>query len=224
MGVETWAPMALSGLGMIAGKDQARGQELIAEEANANQKELIKRQTALFDQILGMVKGADASGQFDPSAQLLKLDQDIQKGQTSDMEALSGAMRVAGYKPGDSEIGAQLRGVQKNYADRRLTMAQAIRDNAFDRKLNAYRGVDTQSLNPGIQTYGQNAATANQNAAGIGAGMFNGFQGMLGALANKEHWVASTKSPLTPAQQQGIINHVNTVAPGFLMGGFGRRI
>lgn len=174
--------LAASVGGTLMAKDQARGQELIAEEANANQKELIKRQTALFDEILGMVKGADASGQFDPSAQLLKLDQDIQKGQTSDMEALSGAMRVAGYKPGDSEIGAQLRGVQKNYADRRLTMGQAIRDSAFDRKLNAYRGVDTQSLNPGIQTYGQQAANASARADQLYGGMMNGFTGMMGSL------------------------------------------
>lgn len=186
MGPETWVPAALGVGGALLGKDQARGQELIAEEANANQKELIKRQVGLFDQILGMVKGADASGQFDPSAQLLKLDQDIQKGQQNDMEALSGAMRVAGYKPGDSEIGAQLRGVQKNYADRRLTMAQAIRDSAFDRRLAAYRGVDTQSLNPGIQTYGQQAASANEAAAGLYGGMFKGFSDMVGGWAQYE--------------------------------------
>lgn len=128
-----------------------------AKKATGNQKELIKRQTELFDKIAGIVSSHDSAGGFDPQAQIDQLGLDTAHYSSRDMGNSAAASRVLGYRPGDSEPIKRIQSIDSNYKLQYGQMANQIRRNAFADKISAYRGIDPSSLNPGIQTYGQQA-------------------------------------------------------------------
>jgi hypothetical protein len=163
-------PLVLGGASIYQGAQQNEMANRRADEAGKKQDELVKRQTELFDTIRGIVTAADKGGQFDPTQQLLQLDKDINKSSRQEGESLASAMRVAGYKPGDSEIGARQDAVTLKHRDARLSAANNIRQNSFLQKLQAYQAIGGQQLNPGIGVYGmqqQNAMSQRPDMGGL---------------------------------------------------------
>jgi hypothetical protein len=161
-------PAAL-GLGGLFLQNQAnKDASKTANRATGNQKELIKRQTELFDKIAGIVSGADAAGQFDPQKQLDQLQSDTQYYANRDIGNTAGAARTLGYRPGDSAPLKSIRSIDSAYKLQYGQQANQIRQNAFNEKLSAYRAIDPSALNPGIQTYGQQAQQAQSQVGGLG--------------------------------------------------------
>ncbi len=151
-----------------ANKDAKKSQD----KATGNQKELIKRQTQLFDRIQGMVSDYDASGGFDPQRQLDQLATDTAAYSERDMGNSAAASRTLGYRRGDSEPLTRLRTIDSNYKLQYGQMANQIRSKAFGDKISAYQGLNPSSLNTGIGVYGQQAQ------------MYQGQQQPLGGLVS----------------------------------------
>lgn len=169
MGAAT-VPLVTAGASLFAGMDANKKAKASADKASGRQKELIKRQTQLFDTIRGIVEGYDQSGGFDPSRMVQnRVEQGAAQEQLSTSN-MAGALSVLGYKPGDTVASEQVRRVSRNIRDATIRDTENIKRQAFADKIGAYRAIDPSQLNPGIQVYGQQANQAMsqmQNPAGF---------------------------------------------------------
>lgn len=163
-------PLAAAGASALVGMDANKKQSRAASKARGTQKELIKRQTGLFDEILGIVRNADQGGFFDPEQRIQDMERDAARTNMVDQSNLAGAMRVLGYGPGDSEIGKRMDAVNSNYQRYVGEQRGRIRREAFSDRLSAYQAPNPQYLNAGITAAGndqQNALARMQNPAGF---------------------------------------------------------
>ena len=163
-------PIGLAAGSMLFQSSENSKNRKAASKASGKRSDLVRRQTELFDYISNMVKGHDKAGGFDPTRQLEQLQTDTQHYAGLDMGNAAGAARALGYRPGDSEPLARIRTIDSGYKLRYGQLANQIRESAFGDKLSAYRAIDPTSLNPGIQTYGNQAAQAQgrmQNPANL---------------------------------------------------------
>lgn len=174
MGAAAAIPAVLGAGGLFLQHQANQDAKKAANKATGNQKELIKRQTQLFDTLMGIVGDADKAGQFDPTSRLSQLQSDTEYYAGRDIGNTAGAARTLGYRPGDTAPLKQIRAIDSQYKLNYAQEAQKIRQGAFADKLSAYRAVDPSALNPGIQTYGQNAQAA--------MGQQQPLSGMVGAL------------------------------------------
>ena len=139
-----------------------------ADRSLAMQDRLAMRQIALFDRIQARHQELASSGAFSPERRLDQLDRDTAKYEGRDSGNLAGALRVAGYEPGDSEIGTRLDAVKAKYRGTREGLANQIRREATADEmasLNGQAGAGS-SLNAAMDVYGNRAS---QFAADIGS-------------------------------------------------------
>lgn len=155
---------------LASGMSGNKGAQKAAASAAKSQKDLAKRQAMLFDTIFNTVKGADQQGFFNPDKRLEQLTADSAKYSGLDQGNTAGAMRVAGYKPGDSEIGLNLGAIKNKYALDWQRQANDIRNQSMQNKLNAYGAAGGVNLGGAMQVYGQqqqNAMSQMQNPGGL---------------------------------------------------------
>jgi hypothetical protein len=166
-----------AGLGvasLASGISGNKGAKKAADSAGNSQKQLAKRQVDLFDTIMAAVKGADSQGFFNPDKQLAQLEADTSRYESRDMGNTAGALRVAGYRPGDSEIGLNLGAIKSKYKLDFQRQSNDIRNNSLFNKLNAYGAANGVNLGQSMQVYGQQQQYANsqrQNPAGMFASL-----------------------------------------------------
>jgi len=160
----------LGGASLIAGLVANEQQRKAARSAANSQRALVARQLALFDAMEKRVKDMEASGAFDPTKALENMEKQTAKYESRDMGNLAGALRVAGYRPGDSEIGARLDSVKTAYRDFLDTKRVEIPRMYNADKLAAYGSLNSGALNSGIEVFGRNrdlALAQIQNPAGF---------------------------------------------------------
>jgi hypothetical protein len=162
------ASLALGAGGLFMQSQANNDAKKAASKATGNQKELIKRQTELFDKLAGIVSGHDAAGGFDPQKQLDQLGKDTEYYSQRDMGNTAGTARSLGYRPGDTGPLKQIRSIDSAYKLKYGQEANRIRTSAFTDKLSAYRAIDPSALNPGIQSYANMANQANSQQGGFG--------------------------------------------------------
>lgn len=144
------------------------------KKADRRARSLEDRQTGLFDMIQKIVKEADAKGAFDPSAAIADLEKRTADYEGKDLGNLAGALRVAGYREGDSEIGRRLDSVKMNYRNMLDTKRLELKRQSLQDKLAAYSGINSNMLNPAIQR----AEGMQQNPGGF-------YQSLMPFLGNR---------------------------------------
>jgi len=157
-------------IGAIAGIGANDKAAKASASASKSAKKLADKKVSLFDLIQSMVQQADAGGQFNPEQYISQLENDTAKYEARDAGNLAGALRVAGYKPGDSEIGRRLDAVKMNYRQQLDQQRTALRRGLFSDRMNAYQAINPDNLNSGIALAQNNAAMAQsqmQNPAGL---------------------------------------------------------
>jgi len=160
MGLETALGIGGAVAGLLSNRENNRKQENTAKDQLGQQQQLIDRQTKLFDTLFGAASDADKSGAFDPEKQIDLLNRTTAKYESRDLGNLGGALSIAGYKPGDSEVGVRMDAVKGKYQlERENQESQIRRQSLFDR-FNAYNSANGGMLNAGIGTAGQNADRA----------------------------------------------------------------
>lgn len=168
MGVDpATASLVAGGLGLagsLFGADKASD---AASKAAGSQKALLQRQTALFDAIFNAVQQADRSGFFNPDVRIAEAKGDLTRQTDTAMANTAGALKVAGYKPGDTAIEERIGTIARNSALQFSKVAQGIRDSSLMNKLSAYGMANPGTLNPGISAYGQQAQMAQGRADAI---------------------------------------------------------
>lgn len=163
-------PIALGGASLLSGLAGNKSAQKSANKSASAASGLVNRQSALFDSLMKIVQGADASGQFSPDKRLAQLKDDTARYESTDSGNTAGAARIAGFKPGDSELTNALSGVHQKYAYQYNALANDIRDKAFSNKLGAYESINPASLNAGIGFYQQqqqNALGQEQNPSAL---------------------------------------------------------
>lgn len=154
----------LSGIGLVKGFLDGNSAKKKANAANKRANALTNRQVALFDMLQGIVEAADKGGAFDPERQIAQLEKDTARYEALDMGNTAGALRVSGYRQGDSEIGNRLDAVKLKYRNDLDTMREGIRRQSFFDRLNAYNSINPGLLSAGINQANQNAANAQAQA------------------------------------------------------------
>lgn len=160
----------VAGLGALSSLSANQDAQRRADQALKYGQGLEGRATALYDKLLAEVQKADSEGQFDPERRIRAMEKDTANYESKDMGNLAGALRVAGYRGGDSEIGTRLDAVKLKYQKMRESMSDQIRTQTFNEKLAAYNSVNANLLQPGIQgsQFRYSANTSNQsNPSGL---------------------------------------------------------
>lgn len=123
------------------------------KKARAKQDALAQRYIQLFDTLFGKTAEAERRGFFDPASRLALLNRETAFYEGRDLGNLAGALRIAGYRPGDSEIGTRLDAVKAKYRLAREKMADEIRRQSFADLLSAYASANPQALNAPLALY-----------------------------------------------------------------------
>jgi hypothetical protein len=163
-------PLAAAGITGLVGMDANKKAAKSADKSRKDQKALTQRQVDLFDTIRSIVEGADLGGQFDPERRIQDMERDVMRTSNTEQNNLAGALKVLGYKQGDSEIGKRVDSVNTKYRQYIGEQRGRIRQEAFADRLGAYRAINPESLNPGISTAGQQqqiAMSQMQNPGGF---------------------------------------------------------
>jgi len=163
-------PLAVAGAGLVGGMMQNDTQRRAANRAAGQQQELLNRQREIFDTINNLRRLAEGQGFFDPKKRIAQIDKNSAEYEARDLGNLAGALRVAGYRPGDSELGVRLDAVKRKHkGDRERQYAEAERQSFFDH-INAVAAANGGMLNPGIeaaQRQQEIALSRIQNPAGF---------------------------------------------------------
>lgn len=178
----------LTAVSLISGMESQRKAASTAKSSTDMQKQLVQRQVALYDKMMGAVEAADKGGAFDPETQIAQLEKDTAKYESQDAGNVAGAAARAGYLPGDTPVQTNLARVKLSYRDYLDRMRTSLRSNAIMQKLSAYGSVNPSQLNSGISTYGQIGQNALAGAPGVG--------GLLGAV---QPWLAKIGMKKNPA-------------------------
>ena len=149
----------LGGLGAVggffAGQDSNRAAQMQAEHAQAQQQQLIDRQTKLFDTMYSGAQTADRAGQFDPTQRINDAEASLNRNNDINMGNIAASARTMGYRPGDS---APLQDINAQNTDYKLAMATTadnIRRQAFQDKQAAYGAAGGVNLNGAMNATGQ---------------------------------------------------------------------
>jgi hypothetical protein len=180
MGAAAAVPAVLGLGGLLMQNESNRKAQKSQDKLTGKQSDLIKRQTMLFDSLRDIVMGADKAGQFDPTRRLEQLQADTEYYAGRDIGNTAGAARTLGYRPGDTAPLKQIRSIDSAYKLNYAQEAAKIRQSAFTDKLSAFRSIDPSALNPGIQTYGQQAQVAGSQQQPL-SGLVGAIQPFLGS-------------------------------------------
>lgn len=180
MGAAAAVPAVLGLGGLLMQNEANRKSQKSQDKLTGKQSDLIKRQTMLFDSLRDIVMNADKAGQFDPTSRLNQLQSDTEYYAGRDIGNTAGAARTLGYRPGDTAPLKQIRSIDSAYKLNYAQEAAKIRQSAFTDKLSAFRSIDPSALNPGIQTYGQQAQIAGSQQQPL-SGLVGAIQPFLGA-------------------------------------------
>lgn len=143
------APAAITaGAGLIGGASNNKHQQSMASQANANAQQQIGMQNQLFQTIMGLANKNVGTLNADTQVGNLVKDSTFWNGQQ--LNGLAGAMRTAGYQPGDSEVNAQLGAANQRNQLQFGQMANQIRVNAPMQQEALYGVAQPGSLNAGI--------------------------------------------------------------------------
>ena len=180
-----------AGLGaasLMSGKKGQKKAEGQANAAGARSLALEQRMTKLWDLLFKRAEDAEKSGQFDPEKRIAALEKDTARYESRDMGNLGGAMAVAGYKPGDSEIGTRMDAVKVKYRSFLDNMREQIRQSSFWDQTRAYQSAGD------LMGPMQNANQQQQNAyAQMPQGGGNFLQNLIGSFGNRP---GSTPRPM----------------------------
>lgn len=164
------ATAVASGLGLMGNKGAQKAANRAAKQGRA----LEARATRVWDKLFANAEEAERQGQFDAERRIASLERDTANYESRDLGNLGGAMRVAGYKPGDSEIGTRFDAVKMKYRRFFDATRDTIRQNVFNEKQAAY-AVPLGYLQPGLQ--------GAQNRQNIALGSMSDPSGFAMALA-----------------------------------------
>ena len=154
----------LGAISLIQGKSAQKSADRQARSAEKSAKSLEARATKLFDVLFSTAENADKAGVYDPEKRIAALEADTGRYESRDTGNLAGAMRVAGYRPGDSEIGTRLDSVKIKYRRFLDDMREKIRVGSVREKQAAYAGANVGNLQPGIQGANTRFGYATQEA------------------------------------------------------------
>jgi hypothetical protein len=164
------APLIGAGATIFSGMMNNNAQQHAADSAAAQQQQLLDMQKAIFNTINNVRMAGEQQGLFDPQKRMDMIDKQDAHFENLDLGNQAGALRVAGYRPGDSEYGIRNDAIaNKHQVYRDQQYAQAI-SQAFNDHLNAITAANGNMLNPGIQAAQQNrmlALGSMQNPAGF---------------------------------------------------------
>lgn len=174
--------------GLFMQQDANRRAKNMAEMSQQLQAELAGRQVALFDRIQKRYEEMKAGGAFSPEKRLDQLDKDTAQYEGRDLGNLAGAMRVAGYRAGDSEVGGRLDAVKGKYRSERERLANQIRREATNDEMAAMQGQASMgsSLNAAMDVYGNRASQFRSQIQDLTPGVMSlaeAFKGMKAARA-----------------------------------------
>lgn len=151
--------------------EQNRKANRTANEGMDLQREQANREREIYELLLGKLGEADSSGAFDPERAIAQLDKDRAEFQGRDQSNLAGALRISGYRPGDSAIGDRMDAVGLKYQAERDRQATQIRRDLPMAKLQAYsslRAPNLAGIGQNITSYG---ASQRQSLAPLVEGL-----------------------------------------------------
>ena len=173
----------LGAVSLISGKNANKKAQKASDKAGASAQQMEQRLMRLWDTLFARAEAASKpGGDLDPEKRIANLEADTARYESRDLGNLTGAMRIGGYKPGDSEIGTRQDAVKIKYRSFLDNMRNEIRGQAFGEQTNAYLaagGVPLGQAMGSAQGRQQNAQSQMQSPGGM-------FQGMLGAFRPKQ--------------------------------------
>lgn len=205
MGAAVAVPAALGAIGLIQ-NEKARSDARNAQNSalSAQERQLALEQQKYDDlqavnkKLWGMVESFDQAGGFDPEYYVRKAQDDSAYYEGKDLGNLAGALRVLGYKPGDSAISNQLQGVKLNYRRNLDQMAAGIRQNSIFNKLNAYNSTLGSTPNLG------GVSNALQNIAQTNLGLSQMYRNQIGNPAGLLTSILPFINQLNAQKNQGL--------------------
>lgn len=171
----------LGAVSLISGKNANKSARNEANQAGQMSKALEQRVIKLWDVMFARAQQAEAGGEFDPERRIAALEKDTGRYESRDMGNLAGALRVSGYKQGDSEIGTRLDAVKGKYRSFLDTMRNEIRDKSWWDQQNAYASASPGMLNAPMQSVANRRDQALgqiQNPAGFLGGFLQNLRGL----------------------------------------------
>lgn len=184
-----WAvPSALSALGLVAQNEANRKSQNQANQSLSNQDAILADRVALNKRIQTRFEELKASGAFSADRRIDQLDKDTARYESRDSGNLAGALKVAGYKAGDSEIGGRLDAVKTKYRDERDRSANQIRREATSDEMAAMQGQMQASsgLDTAAQIYGDRASRFQGQIQSLGPAVAGFGSWYERYLANKQ--------------------------------------
>ena len=145
-------PLALGGASLLSGMMGNKGAQRSANRAQNMQDQLAQRVMALFDTMMGKAQSLDS--ELAPDRQIRNLASDTAHYSGLDQANTAGALRVAGYQPGDSEIGTRLDAVALKHRRAFGEMANDIRTRSPLQRMSLLSMVNGGQLNGLMDMYG----------------------------------------------------------------------
>lgn len=122
----------LGGISALQGYEQNRKAGKRADEMGRMQRAIMQRAMALFDRMMG--EAESSAGQMNAENQITDMTKRVGKYESDDLASSAAAMRIAGYKPGDSENLLRLGSVHGRWKEFLGTEVNRLnRQNVFDR-------------------------------------------------------------------------------------------
>ena len=160
--------------GLASAAAQNSAQLAAQRAAQREQDRLLALQEADYQNRLGYVNQLDAEGAFDPSARIQSLRDTFSLSSKLSQDNAAGALRSAGYRPGDSIFQTTGQGISES---RRLGLAQAelnTADQARQARMQALQFASPSNTMSGLSVYGQRARDASAQMVNP-AGLVQGF-------------------------------------------------
>lgn len=201
----SFLPAILTGISALSAHEQNRKAQRTAEEGLNMEREAVRRKNDLFDTLYGLVTEADKAGEFNPDKRIADVNADSLKSQAAAERSVASSAAILGYKPGDTLPLQNIKGVSESYDLSRRAQDRAIRDEAFGRKLNAYRSLDSPT--EGI-TVGRDINNAGMSRS----------QDTSGLWAAIMPFIQEKKKAMAPRSSLGNFNTVNTAFRGAFRG------
>lgn len=132
---------ALTGLSALAGHEQNRKAQKQVDEGNRLQSDQAAKEREIYQMLLSAIQDAEGAGVFSPETQIAQLDKDRALFEGTDRANTAGAMRIAGFRPGDSEIGNRQDAIGIKYQADRDRQATDIRQRLPMARIQAYAGL-----------------------------------------------------------------------------------
>lgn len=157
-----------TGVSLLSGISGGKSAKKKADSAARSRAKIDARSLKLFDLLFKRAQDAEAQGVFDPEKRIAQLERDTGRYEARDAGNLAGAMAVAGYKPGDSEIGVRQDAVKVKYRKFLDQMRDELRSRSFFEQNQAYAMASpnylqgpAQGADSRIQRYDQQAQGMN---------------------------------------------------------------